>query len=65
MKKIRAIFIGDVRFHKCSVFELNIETGWFEMLEDISFRYEKKCVYEDSDFLIFEVENDNVNLLIR
>ncbi|TCP95710.1 hypothetical protein EDD79_10576 [Serpentinicella alkaliphila] len=33
-KKIRAIFIGDVRFDRCPVFELNMETNYFEMLVD-------------------------------
>ncbi len=30
------------------------------MLEDKSFKYEKECVYEDSTFLVFEVEHDNI-----
>lgn len=65
MNKIRAIYIGDVKHNQCPVFELNIETGWFEMLEDTSFKYEKECVYDDQSFFIFEVENENVNLVIR
>jgi hypothetical protein len=28
MKKIRAIYIGDVRFEQCPVFELNVETNY-------------------------------------
>ncbi|MCX7923117.1 MAG: hypothetical protein N3B21_14065 [Clostridia bacterium] len=60
MKKIRAIYIGDVRYNECPVFELNSDTGWFEMLKDKEFRYEKDCVYEDNDFIIFSVENDIV-----
>lgn|GEM_PF-2336701 len=60
MKKIRAIYIGDVKHNQCPVFELNKETGLFEMLEDNSFKYEKVCVKEDTDFLLFEVENDVV-----
>jgi hypothetical protein len=62
IKKIRAIYIGDVKHNQCPVFELK-ENGWFEMLEDIEFRYEKEEVESDSDFLIFEVENDDVILL--
>lgn len=62
MKKIRAIYIGDVRFDQCPVFELNEETNYFEMLIDKEYRYEKECVEEDSDFLIFIVENDTVTL---
>jgi len=61
MKKIRAIYIGDVKHNQCPVFELK-ENGWFEMLGDNELRYEKEvCFDEDSDFLIFEVEKDNVN----
>ncbi|GAA0716407.1 hypothetical protein GCM10008905_00800 [Clostridium malenominatum] len=65
MKKIRAIYIGDVRFEQCPVFELNGETNCFEMLVDKEFTYEKECVEEDSDFLIFEVENDMTTLIKR
>lgn len=65
MKKIRAIYIGDVRFEQCPVFELNEETNCFEMVVDKEFTYEKECVEEDSDFLIFEVENDMATLIKR
>ena len=58
MKKIRAIFIGDVRFNQCPVFELNDETKYFEMLIEQEMRYEKEVVEEDDDFLVFEVEKD-------
>ncbi|AJD29352.1 hypothetical protein FDE98_17830 [Clostridium sporogenes] len=58
MKKIRAVYIGDVRFEQCSVFELNEITNYFEMLVDKEFRYEKKSVEEDVDWLIFEVDTD-------
>ncbi|WP_427137937.1 hypothetical protein [Psychrobacillus psychrodurans] len=57
MKKIRAIYIGDVRFDQCPVFELNTETNYFEII-DKEMRYEKEVVEEDDDFLIFKVEND-------
>ncbi|WIV11564.1 hypothetical protein [Proteiniborus sp. MB09-C3] len=63
MKKIRAIYIGDVRFDQCPVFELNMKTNYFEMLIDKEFRYEKECVEEDDDFLIFRVENDRAILV--
>ncbi|MBX4267525.1 hypothetical protein [Clostridium estertheticum] len=62
IKKIRAIYIGDVKHNQCPVFELK-ENGWFEMLEDNEFRYEKVVVEADSDFLIFKVENNEVILL--
>ena len=58
MKKIRAIYIGDVRFDQCPVFELNNDTNYFEMLIDKEFRYEKEVVEEDDEFLVFVVEND-------
>ncbi|MEK4082451.1 hypothetical protein [Psychrobacillus sp. FSL K6-1415] len=63
MKKIRAIYIGDVRFDQCPVFELNTETNYFEMLIDKEMRYEKEVVEEDDDFLIFKVENDVATLI--
>lgn len=57
MKKIRAIYIYDVRFEKCPVFELK-EDGWFEMIEDSEFRYEEETVVNDKDWRIFEVDVD-------
>lgn len=63
MKKIRAIFIGDVRYDQCSVFELNNETNYFEMLIDKEMKYEKEVVEEDDDFLIFEIEKDIAALI--
>ena len=63
--KIRAIYIGDIKHNRCPVFELNNESGWFEMVEDSSFKYEKNCVNEDSDFLVFKVEGEDVKLIIR
>lgn len=53
--KRRAIYIGDIRFNECNVFELNAETNYFEMLNDKEFRYEKEVVEQDSDWLIFQV----------
>ena len=63
MKKIRAIFIGDVRYDQCPVFELNNETNYFEMLIDKGSKYEKEVVEEDNDFLIFEIEKDIATLM--
>lgn len=62
MKKVRAIYIGDVRFDQCPVFELNMETNYFEMLIDKEFKYEKEVVEEDDEFLVFIVENDIAHL---
>ena len=60
--KIRA---GDVRFDFCPVFELDEDTEEFIMLSDKEFRYDKDVVYEDEDFLVFEVtpgdeDNDEI-----
>ncbi|ARF15527.1 hypothetical protein [Sporosarcina ureae] len=60
--KVRAIFIGDVRFDQCPVFELNNETNYFEMIMDKETRYEKAVVEEDEEFLIFEIENDSATM---
>lgn len=65
MSKIRAVYIGDVRFDQCPVFELNPETDYFEMLIDREFRYEKEVVEEDNDFLIFKIEDDKAILIIE
>lgn len=65
MKKMRAIFIGDVRFDQCPVFELNRETDYFEMIGDPEFKYAREVVEEDGDFLIFEIENDEATLIER
>lgn len=63
--KIRAIYIGDMRFDFCPVFELDEDTKEFAMLSDKEFRYDKAVVYEDEDFLVFEValgdgDNDEI-----
>ena len=63
MKKIRAIYIGDIRFNQCPVFELNLDTNYFEMLTDKEFRYEKEVVEKDDDFLVFIVENHTATLI--
>lgn len=63
MKKIRAIYIGDVRFDRCPVFELNMDTNYFEMLTDKEYRYEKEVVEEDDEFLVFIVEDDIATLI--
>ncbi|WP_303971234.1 hypothetical protein [Sporosarcina ureae] len=60
--KVRAIFIGDVRFDQCPVFELNNETNHFEMIIDKEIKYEKAVVEEDEEFLIFEIENDSATM---
>lgn len=66
MIKIRAIYIGDIEYDNCPVFELK-ENGWFEMLEDNEFRYKKSVVESDEDWLIFtvDIEEEKVKLINR
>lgn len=63
MEKIRAIYIGDVRFDECPVFQLNELTNEFIMLRDNEFRYDKEVVFEDPDFLVFKVKNDRATMM--
>lgn len=63
MKKLRAMYTGDVRFNECPVFELNEDNGYFEMISDHEFRYEKSTVFEDNDFIIFSIEDDTVRII--
>lgn len=65
MAKIRAIYLGDLRFDNCGVFELNEKTGNYEMLSCKDIRYPKECVEEDTDFIIVKVEQDHVKLTHR
>lgn len=68
MTKVRAIYKGDIKYDNCPVFELK-DNGYFEMIIDNDFRYEKSIVESDDDWLIFnvnieeeEVENyENIN----
>lgn len=66
MVKKRAVYIGDVKFMSCPVFELT-DSGWYEMLEYDEFRYEKSAVENDTNWLIFEVdaEEDKIKLISR
>lgn len=64
MKKRRAIYIGDVRFDNCPVFELNEENNDYEMLIDKEIRYSKEAVEElESQFIIFEVEDNEAKII--
>lgn len=58
----RAIYIGDLRFNECPVFELNQEGTDFVMKEDASFKYPKEIVYGDDDFFVFTVKAGIVSL---
>lgn len=59
-KKIRAIYMGDLRCAVCGVFELNEENNRFEEMEDPEFSYSRESVFGDSDFFIFEVEVNRI-----
>ncbi len=61
--KVRAIYIGDIRFDECPVFQLDESTNMFVMLRDSEFKYDKEVVLEDPDFLVFKVKNDHATLV--
>jgi hypothetical protein len=63
MIKIRAIYKGDILYNSADIFELNKETGYFHMLNDFNFRYEKNIVLNDDDWVIFEIENEKVSII--
>lgn len=63
--KLRAIFIGDVRFSECLVFEYTATTNQYEMLSDRMIAYDKEVVEQDEDFLLFRVEADVATLLTK
>ena len=56
--------MGDVKFISCPIFELK-DNGYFEMIEDNEFMYEKSVVENDKSWLIFEIDGDKdeVNLI--
>lgn len=66
MIKKRAIYVGDVRYDQCPVFELNEETGFYEMIVDHDFRYPKEIMDIDEDWLCFEfdTEEDKATFII-
>lgn len=57
---IRAIYIWDVRFPDCPVFELDSKGQRFHMVGDPSFAYDKAEVYNDDDWILFKVKDENV-----
>lgn len=65
MISIRAIYIGDVRFDQCSVFELDTETNSFEMINDKIVSYVKEVVYKDDDFIVFEYDKKKDTVCIK
>lgn len=63
--EIRAIFIGDISFSECPVFEYIATTNQYEMLSDRMVAYDKEVVEQDDDFLLFRVEADVATLLTK
>ena len=59
----RAIYIGDIRFDDCPVFELDEEDGYFKILGDPDFRYTKEAVESDKNFIRFLVNENEIRLL--
>lgn len=64
MKNKRAIYIGDVRFDTCPVFEYEEKTDDYIMLIDREVRYSSQAVEEiGSGFIVFQVEGDFASLI--
>lgn len=66
MKKdttIRALFIGDVRFDSCPMFELNTKTMYFEMISDPECAYSTDIILDDPDFILFIIVWDHAKKL--
>lgn len=61
--KQRAIYVGDVRYDECPVFELDNDTNQFIMIGDSEMRYDSEVVYSDDDFQVFSVKDDTVRLV--
>ncbi|WP_050183901.1 hypothetical protein [Domibacillus robiginosus] len=69
---LRAIYIGDIRFNECNVFEYDNDTKKFHMVNDREISYDFEVVMGDADFIIFatngeiafqlEVKNRNFNV---
>lgn len=57
MIKIRAIYINDIKFNSCPIFELNqVDCDFkFVMLENEEYTYDIECVIEDDNWVVFEV----------
>lgn len=62
-EKVRAIYIGDVRFDAVMLFEYNKVDDMFIMLDlddvdNSEFRYPSDAILEDDDWLLFQIEED-------
>ena len=56
--KIRAIYLPDIAFNdtKNIIFEFNKDTNSFILIGDESYRYDKECIIEDSNWILFETQ---------
>lgn len=57
---LRAIYVGDVRFDVCNVFEYNEKTKMFEMINDRDCAYHFDSVMKDVDFIVFATDGSTV-----
>lgn len=60
-EKVRAIYIGDVRFDAVMLFEYSKVDDMFIMLDlddmdNSGFRYPSDAILEDEDWLLFQIE---------
>ena len=53
---LKAIYIGDVRFDECNVFEYDNDTKKFHM---INVSYDFEAVMSDTDFILFAADGEN------
>lgn len=63
--KIRAIRLENLKEKTCPVFELNTKTMEFVMLSDEAIRYSLDTVEEDDDFLVCQMEHDQVEMITK
>lgn len=69
MERKRAIYVGDMIFNECDVFEFDEVTQEYVMINDTDFRYPKEEVeeYESADWVIAVVsgegEDEEINLV--
>lgn len=57
---LRAIYVGDILFSQCPVFEFDPNTGQFHMIEDRQIAYDFEIVMNDDDFIVFATDGNSV-----
>lgn len=59
MERKRAIYIGDMSFNQCDVFEFDEATQEYVMINDTNFRYPREAIEcEDTDWVIAVVSGE-------